>query len=65
MTYLIRHNSKDIEERLKETLYQLLDIKGSVYALYQDGSYDEDYLDDIIEELDNATDAIRGAWTLM
>lgn len=56
---------KRIEERLKETLYQLIDIKGSVYALYQDGSYDEDYLDDIIEELDNATDAIRGAWTMM
>lgn len=56
---------KHIEERLKETLYQLIDIKGSVYALYQDGLYDEDYLDDIIEELDNATDAIRGAWTMM
>ena len=56
---------KRIEEKLKDVLYQMMDIKGSVYALYQDGEYDEDYLDDIIEELDNATDAIRGAWTMM
>lgn len=56
---------KRIEEKLKDVLYQMIDIKSSVYALYQDGSYDEDYLDDIIEELDNATDAIRGAWTMM
>ena len=54
-----------LEEKLKEVMYQMIDIKSSVYALYQDGEYDEDYLDDIIEELDNATDAIRGAQTLM
>lgn len=56
---------KKAEDMLKQVLTQMIFIKGSVYAKYDDTEYDEDYLDDIIEQLDTATDAIRGAMTLM
>lgn len=56
---------KKAEDILKQVLTQMIFIKGLVYAKYDDTEYDEDYLDDIIEQLDTATDAIRGAMTLM
>ena len=54
-----------IDDRLREALHMVLNIKTSVYAEYSGTEYDEDYLDDIIEQLDNATDAIRGAIALV
>lgn len=54
-----------IEDKLREALYMMIDIKGTVYAEYSGTEYDEDYLDDIIEQLDDATDAIRGAIALV
>lgn len=56
---------KRAESELKNVLNEMLNIKSMVYGRYEDTSYDEDYLDDIIEQLDNATDAIRGAIALM
>lgn len=54
-----------LDGRLKEVLHMMLNIKTTVYAEYGGTEYDEDYLDDIVEELDNATDAIRGAIALV
>lgn len=54
-----------LDGKLREALYMILDIKTSVYAEYSGTTYDEDYLDDIMEQLDNATDAIRGAIALV
>ena len=54
-----------LDDRLREVLHMMLNIKTTVYAEYSDTAYDEDYLDDIMEELDNATDAIRGAIALV
>lgn len=54
-----------LDDKLREALYMMLDIKTSVYAEYSGTAYDEDYLDDIMEQLDNATDAIRGAIALV
>lgn len=56
---------KRAESELKSVLNEMLNIKSMVYGRYGDTEYDEDYLDDIIEQLDNATDAIRGAIALM
>ena len=58
-------NMDRIDGRLREALHMMLNIKASVYAEYSGTEYDEDYLDDIIEQLDNATDAIRGAIALV
>ena len=58
-------NMDTLDSRLKEVLHMMLNIKTTVYAEYSDTAYDEDYLDDIMEELDNATDAIRGAIALV
>lgn len=54
-----------LDDKLREALHMVLNIKTTVYAEYSDTAYDEDYLDDIMEELDNATDAIRGAIALV
>lgn len=54
-----------IEGKLRDALYMMIDIKSTVYAEYSGTEYDEDYLDDIIEQLDDATDAIRGAIALV
>lgn len=54
-----------IDDRLRVALHMMLNIKTSVYAEYSGTEYDEDYLDDIMEQLDNATDAIRGAIALV
>lgn len=56
---------KKADAELKSVLNEMLNIKGMVYAKYGDTEYDEDYLDDIIEQLDIATDAIRGAIALI
>ena len=54
-----------LDAKLREALHMMLNIKTTVYAEYDNAEYDEDYLDDIMEELDNATDAIRGAIALV
>lgn len=56
---------KRAESELVSILNEMLNIKGMVYGKYGDTDYDEDYLDDIIEQLDTATDAVRGAIALM
>lgn len=56
---------KRVDSELKSVLNEMLNIKGMVYGKYGDTEYDEDYLDDIIEQLDDATDAVRGAIALV
>lgn len=54
-----------LEGKLREALHMMMDIKITAYAESFATEYDEDYLDDIMEQLDNATDAIRGAIALV
>ena len=58
-------NMDRIKDKLREVLYMMNDIKGTVYAEYNGTEYDEDYIDDIMEQLDDATDAIHRAITLV
>ena len=57
---------RNLTDRLRDLLNEAISIKGSIYAMqYDDEPCNEEWADDIIEQLDEVTDSIRGAIALI